>query len=263
MEKVFLFLIILGSITHIYARDDVRFRQKRRNLVSHIKKKKVRGKKNKIKEDTSLQSLQVKHRSLIVPGSGKTLELRGAICVKNNYSSVPQFRVLFDGRETMSNDEGFFSIPTDLKNLDEYSLVITKKIIKEFDRNNTLKGLKVIPDMPYQYFKFTRNIASSEWEMTEKRLFNEDFFIPEHSIVLLLNPQKYIDYIEPWEISFPDDVLKLPLVMLKADMPIDQVNRHSAKSLLYSLDEGVFHDHFKEVCKPKQADGKVKVSRVG
>ena len=61
-------------------------------------------------------------------GVGEQTEMRG--CIKAEATSadkMPEFRVFFAGKETMSNREGFYSIPLE-GSVKQYSMLICKNI---------------------------------------------------------------------------------------------------------------------------------------
>lgn len=196
------------------------------------------------------------HTPLMSSGNPETL---GRIKIQGECDTVPSFRILFDGKTIMNNKEGIFSFPIEEKNIHKFSLVICKKIKQEFDKNNTLKGIDVIPDKNYRYFTFKKNPWGGEWFQHEKTLNKKNFQIPEHCAVALIDP-KYVERIEEWNIQTSPNVLKLPLIVLKQTASKNTLNRLAAKSLLYSLETTVFHEPIKEEIKIAPQNPKVAMS---
>ena len=186
------------------------------------------------------------------------LELRGCIKVGQYCDRVPQYRIHFQGKETVSNSEGFFSVPIDQSDLSKYSLVICKTFEQHFEQSNTIKNFAVIPDKNYRYFSFKRGDDGS-WVAYEKQLVKKNFMIPDHSIIISIDP-KYIDRVEAWNIQLPPNVVRLPAIYLKDDVERDVLARSSAKSLLYSLDKKLFHETINEEKKIPENNPKVHIS---
>ncbi len=190
-----------------------------------------------------------------------TPEIRGCIKVQGLVDKVPGFRVLFQGKEEISNDEGFFSFPIEEQRIEKYSLIICKVIKQNFDKVNTIKNDSVIPDKNYLYYTFKRQgfYRGGTWHQKEKRLNKKNFIVPSHSVVILIDP-KYVDHVEPWTVELPNNVIKLPMIVLKKTVDRSSLMRMSAKSVLYSLDAAVFHEPVKEVWKMAPQNNKIELS---
>jgi hypothetical protein len=187
------------------------------------------------------------------------LEVRGCIRRQMSTDLVPPMRILFDGKETVSNAEGFFSFPVDDRDVEKYSLVICKTIKQNFDKRNTLKNVSIIPSKDYRYFSFKRNALGMGWQQREKTLNKKNFVIPQRCIVALIDP-KFIDRVEPWNLSLPHNIIKLPAIVIKNDLDKKVLSRAAAKSILYSLDSAVFHEPVKEIIKRPAQNNKVAIS---
>ena len=57
------------------------------------------------------------------PEQNTKLEIRGMIKMPDASQKAPEFRILFAGKENISNREGFFSFPIDDQDLEKYALV--------------------------------------------------------------------------------------------------------------------------------------------
>jgi heat shock protein HspQ len=188
-------------------------------------------------------------------------EIRGCIKLGDASTRIPEFRVLFDGKEAISNKEGFFSFTIDNedKNFDTYSLIVCKNVTQKFDKTNTLKNVGVIPNKDYLYYSFHHSFGSESWKQQEEHLNKKDLAIPSHCVVVLIDP-KYVDRVEQWNISLPNNIRKLPVIVLKNDVDRKKIAHASAKSLLYSLDTTVFHEPVKETIQKQANNDKVIVS---
>lgn len=189
-------------------------------------------------------------------------EMRGFIKVDGLAITVPQFRiVLGDGKETISNSEGFFTFPLDKSSLDYYSVVICKRIKHNFDKHNTLKNISILPDKDYRFFTYHRIPGGRKWYQQEERLGKDNYVLPSSCIAVLIDP-KNIQAIQPWKLELPEHVIKLPTIVLKNVLEEKKLTRVSAKSLLYSLDSTTFHESVRQTSKPREKNSKVAVSRV-
>ncbi len=191
---------------------------------------------------------------------GKNCFLRGCVKMSCNQEKMPEFRILFDGKEVISDQNGLYCFPADFSYLDSYALVICADVIKHFDKANTLRNIGVIPDRPYRYFRFYKNRITGEWDIQEKRLYRENFMVPEHAVIFLTDPDM-VDYIEPWDLPLQDNFIKLPIIYLKT-MSKDFLEKESARSLLSSLDECSFHQDIRDE-KREQPNKKIIVSLPG
>lgn len=86
-----------------------------------------------------------------IPLQGTSLTLKGEI-VAPNLNTTPPFKVYYQGMQTKSNEDGFFSFPLEEKKKEKYALIICKDFVQQFDSINTIKGLKINPAKPYKLF---------------------------------------------------------------------------------------------------------------
>src|SRR5574338_1488793 len=145
---------------------------------------------------------------VVAPGSP---EMRGYIKIAGHADQMPQFRVLLsEGKETISDREGFFTFPIDDVNIGHYSLIITKRVQQNFDKKNTLKSVSVFPDNEYRFYSF----KNGAWIEQEKALHETNFVIPNQSVVFLVNPE-YVQEVKDWNIQLAPHIIKLPMIVLK------------------------------------------------
>lgn len=190
--------------------------------------------------------------------SPKFKEIKGCIKIDQKSDDVPQFKVYFEGMETTSNDEGFFSFPIDGQAIEKYGIIICNKIKHSFGRHNTVDSFGLIPDMNYKYYKFTHNsIGGGTWKQQEPDLQRKNLQIPRNTIVIALNPAYFERLETTWPGNFSADTLKLPRIILKAGHE-KKIERKAIKSLLYGLDMSPFHTTVKHTCK-EIGDGKAEL----
>lgn len=184
-------------------------------------------------------------------------ELRGHLRFDNDVDEkIPEFRICFNGKETISDPEGFYSIPLDDEVPQEISFVFCRNFIQQFDKANTIKHVSFIPDKDCKMYTLKKNsYGSASWSYHEKKVDRKQAVIPHNSIVVLL-PPKYIDHLEAWNIKVSCSSIALPTIILKHEKA-QQIKRAAAKSLLYSLNQAPFHEKIREVQKVDQNNPKV------
>ena len=186
-------------------------------------------------------------------------ELRGCLRIDDFDEKIPEFRLCFKGKEVISNSEGFYSIPLGDEKPEYLSLVICRAFKQHFDKANTIKNVELIPDKDYKFYTIKKNGCGTTWVHQEATIDNKKFIIPENSLIVLI-PPKYVDRVEPWNLKLASNSIPLPTIVLKKDFLGKQLERTSAKSLLYSLDKTAFHEPIKRVCKVDQSNPKVCLS---
>lgn len=176
-------------------------------------------------------------------------EIKGCIKIDQQSDDVPQFKIYFEGMETSSNDEGFFSFPVDGSVIEKYGIIICNKIKHTFGRHNTVDSFGLIPDMNYKYYRFSRNTdGGGTWTQQEPDLRQKNLRIPRNAVVIALNPA-YFDHLDTsWPGDFGSGTLKLPRIVLKAGHE-KKIERKAIKSLLYGLDMSPFHTTVKHTIK--------------
>lgn len=185
--------------------------------------------------------------------------IRGCIKIEGSSDPLPEYRVLFDGKETMSNAEGFFSFPLENTPEKKYRLVICKEIKQHFDKFNTLKSMSLSPALTYNYFSLKKNNWTGGWDTKEKKLTKRNYVVPEHSVVVLIAP-KYIERVDVWTAQLPANSIKLPCIVLKKNIDHKKLARASAKSLLKSLDSTSFHEPVVQANKKAENNTKINIS---
>jgi hypothetical protein len=196
----------------------------------------------------------------IKPNEATSTIVKGAIRIANWVDDIPQFKVFFEGQETWTDENGFFTFTTD-KKLKKCNLILTKRINHSINKKNTLKTIGVIPDKNFTCYslrKFGQN--NSTWLKKNKNLNHKNFVIPKNSIVILVDP-KYVSNVEEWNINLSDTFVRLPRVVVKPDIDPNKLKRISAKSLL-CLEDSTFHEKVGRTNnnKSEAKDKKVKIT---
>jgi len=94
--------------------------------------------------------------SILKSKTANNFMIKGYI-TSNQLSSLPHFKVYYQGIQTMSNDDGFFSIPLESKKFeDTYSVLICKDFFPTFESVNTIKNLKIKSKKPYKLFRIKK-----------------------------------------------------------------------------------------------------------
>ncbi|MBD3272793.1 hypothetical protein GF385_00380 [Candidatus Dependentiae bacterium] len=186
-----------------------------------------------------------KNNLFCVPNSQKSnyshpFILKGYIKVPQNWKRVPEFRILFNGKQVTNDENGFYSFPLD-KKINKFHFLICKNVDQVFEKINTVKNLKVNIEKPYKYFLFVKNEKENEWIQEEKDLKNKNFIVRDDCIIALINP-KYIEHIEPWTVNLKGKFLNLPKVIFRGDLVENKIKREAAKSLIRSMDLLPFHE---------------------
>ena len=94
--------------------------------------------------------------------------LKGSI-VSNQLSTIPHFKVYYQGTQTISNDDGFFTIQITKQNTD-YSLLICKDFKPTFDSVNTIKNLVFNTKITMEkIFEFLWNVSQDFQKVSNHR----------------------------------------------------------------------------------------------
>lgn len=184
---------------------------------------------------------------------------KGVLQAKSTIEDLPAFRIYFDGKVAISDDNGFYSFPVDDLDMTKYRLVITRRLQHVFNKGNTLDAFRLIPEKNYACYTFKKLGRYGSWVKMEKRLNHKRFILPKRSIVVLINP-KYVARVEEWNAELSKNVLKLPKIVLKSSVSEKELRRVAAKSVLY-LEDAVFHEKVgRHSVVDQTKNGKIKVT---
>jgi hypothetical protein len=84
----------------------------------------------------SIDTLSIDARDIKKPETKKPMMLKGSID-SSQLEDIPPFKIYFQGIQTISNDDGFFTIPLEKKEK-SYSLLICKDFEPKFSSVNTV-----------------------------------------------------------------------------------------------------------------------------
>ncbi len=174
------------------------------------------------------------------PRATSPFVMKGYIQATQDWKVTPEFRILFNGKQVINDENGFYSFPIE-KRINKYHFLICKNVEQNFEKTNTIENLSVKIEKPYRYFSFTKTGTGNHWIQKEKDLENKKFIIPEDCVIALINP-KYVDKIEPWNINLHFRFSNFPKITLKNNFLEKKVKREAAKSLLRSMDLLPFHE---------------------
>lgn len=188
---------------------------------------------------------RIAQAAVVAPSQrGKSKLIKGSIEIDDHEDDIPEFRIYFNGMETLNSREGFFSFPFD-EQLDEYKLILTKGVEYKAEKNNTLKELRIKDSRDYRCFTLRRSGAdNTTWEWEENAVRSDNFIVPYKSIVLFVNP-RCLKKLEAWKVQLPDNFITVPRLILKGKYRT-WLDRQAKKSLLYSLDLKPFHEKVRE-----------------
>lgn len=164
-------------------------------------------------------------------------KLKGYIQTNQNWKNSPKFRILFQGKQLVSDENGFYAFPLD-KNKNKLHFLICKNVKPIIQKTNTIKGLNLFEKKPYKFFSFTKTGTTNSWQQKKETLKTK---IPKDSIIVLINP-KYIETVEPWKIKLNNNFIALPKIKIKENILETKLLHETTKSLIRSLDLMIFHE---------------------
>jgi hypothetical protein len=176
----------------------------------------------------------------------KARVLQGNISIEGQSEErVPQFRVYYNGMETISEQTGEYSFPVDDNEISDYGVLITKNVDFSSDKKNTISNLFVKNKDHYRFFSLTSTgTANCKWRIREKKDRGNNFIVPERTIVITVNP-KSLKKINTQVVDLSHDVIPVPSIILSSK-DLKHLQRQSIKSQLYSLDMKQFHQSIRK-----------------
>lgn len=179
----------------------------------------------------------------VVPISLQAPVIKGQIATPQGWLQSPEFRVFFDGKQTLNDKEGLYSFPVESKDITEMHILVCKKLNTNFESINTVKNIQIKPEGIYRFFTLKKTYpALQDWEITEeKNLDKKKFVIPQNCIIFLINP-KYVAQVKNWNLKAPDNMIKLPQIILKETFDETRVKRQADKSIIRAFDLNAFHE---------------------
>jgi hypothetical protein len=192
----------------------------------------------------------------IVPITLQSPVIKGQITTPQDWLKVPEFRIFFNGKQTINDKEGLYSFPVENKDIKELHFLICKQLNTNFDSINTIKNIQIKPENNFRFFTLTKaHAALQDWEFKEEtKLDKKKFVIPQNCVIFLINP-KYVDHLKNWNLKSPENMIKLPQIIFKENFKEQEVVRQADKSIIRALDLNAFHENvdkkIKKEAKPK------------
>ena len=183
--------------------------------------------------------------------AGVRSELRGQIKINGVSGAVPRFRILFDGKQTISNSEGFYTLPLDENDGSKFFLLICSSVNHDVEKSNTIRSMQVDKNVPYRFFEFGKH------DVTQASL--ESSAIPLHTVILLLDPL-LIENVECSSAQVSGTVTVVPLILLKNSVDRKKIEQAATLSLLGSLEIMPFHESVKQSTKRNETNPKVSLA---
>lgn len=185
--------------------------------------------------------------------------LKGCIQAPEDWNCAPEFRIFFDGKQAVSNQDGFYTLPIDKnQEFNKLSILVCKGFDEQFDNVNTIENLTITKEKPYMFFSLKKTGTDNNlYKQKAKNLDKKSFVVPQNCVIVKINP-KYVESVENWPVRFDKNFIKLPKIVLKKTADEKQLKRQSAKSLLYSFD--LFHEPVVEKKLPGDPSKNVRVS---
>jgi len=178
-------------------------------------------------------------------------ELRGQIKISGVNGVVPRFRILCDGKQTISNSEGFYTFPLEEQDTTRYFLLICPSVKQDIEKFNTIRSMQVAKNAQYRFFEFGKH------GLTQAML--ENLAIPVHTIVLLLDPS-LVEDVECSSMQGPSTVTTVPLILLKGSIDRKKIEQAATLSLLGSLELMPFHEPIKQSTKHNDTNLRVSLA---
>ncbi|MFA5306802.1 MAG: hypothetical protein WC365_05120 [Candidatus Babeliales bacterium] len=182
---------------------------------------------------------------------GARYELRGQIKINGVSGAVPRFRILCDGKQTISNSEGFYTFPLEEQDSTRYFLLICPSVNQDIEKSNTIRSMQIVKNAPYRFFEFGKH------DLTQATL--ESLAIPVHTIVLLIDPS-LVEDVECSSMHVQGTVTAAPLILLKNSIDRKKIEQAATLSILGSLELMPFHEPVKQSTKHNETNPKVSLA---
>lgn len=168
-------------------------------------------------------------------------EIKGCLKMSGAVNQLPQLRILFGGKETTTDKDGFYTIPFPGEQAPQrVSLLICQNVLPHFDKRNTMSGYFIKDGESHKCYSLYRPEPRAGWKHTQIQLSAKTPIDPARTIVVLIDPT-LVDGLEPWGIVSSIDVLNSPAIKLKSK-ETKKLALASERSLLSSLDMRPFHE---------------------
>lgn len=166
--------------------------------------------------------------------------LKGAIESSSLTSSVPEYTIFYDGKQTANDRDGFFLLPAQ-DTQKPLNILVCKKIIESFQTANNIKHFYVPKKEKYCFYPDILSKAKDTSLETKK--LSENNKIPENTLIISMDPN-HVESIVNWDITLPEKLIKLPKIVLRKDIPLKDLERSAIECTLCALDVARWHEKF-------------------
>lgn len=197
------------------------------------------------------------------------LQLKGIIEAPITIKDVPEFVVRFQGKQTISKNDGIFSFLLNKKDpKNAFTLLICeeiveskKKTLKNKESKNTIKNFLVNISKPYKLYEL--DIESEYFGWAQKELpeipNNKNFAkIPQNTIILLANP-KIVERVELWTILISPNYVPGPKIILNKNYSAKELKEASERSLAKGIQSACYFENSQINILPSNTKSKISV----
>jgi len=176
---------------------------------------------------------------------GSAVRLMGEFIIKDRPGELlPPLTLYFDGNLVTSSTSGVYTIVVSKEDvaagrLDDFSLMICKRIELEYEQGYTLSGMKLKKLEKCMWYKLDREwdeaLKKHFWKITQQEIGENDC-VPEKCLVVLLSSQCVEEIRDTSHIAANAQAIDgtLPTIVLKDDA--QALSRGATKSVIESID---------------------------
>jgi len=174
------------------------------------------------------------------------VQLKGFIRLSKEFKKTPRFTMFFAGVQSMSNEDGIFSLMASRQQAQNISILICKKFAQKFQKSskkkdsNTVFGQFINLKKPYRYFVQGFDMLGQKFWI-ERRLDSNK--IPESCLIIIMNP-KIVKKFRAWHVKPSNFYQGLVDLTVDSDkFSEEKIGKSEYKSLLgTNLDTNVFFE---------------------
>lgn len=182
-----------------------------------------------------LHKLDFKAKAPLLAPKG-TMLLGGFVA--NNVTKMPKFNVFFNGKNLQSGKDGTFRCKTETDITDEIFVLVGQYSLPKAKKYNTMRRVSIKPDSKHRFFRITASFYDAKkWSVEELNLKKYNYEVPQQTFVVAMNPDIIAAGI-PFDLkAYQTDAktLMMPKLILKSNLTNKELQKASAKSLLYPL----------------------------
>lgn len=192
-----------------------------------------------VQADVSQLDFKVKGPLLAPKG---TMLLGGLVA--NNVTKIPKFNIFFNGKKLESGKDGTFRCKTEADIADEFFILVGQYSVPKPKKYNTMHRVTIKPDSKHRFFRISTNFYDAKkWSVEEVSLKKYNYEVPQQTFIITMNPE-IIPLGIPFDLKvYQTDIktLMIPKLVLKQNLTNKELQKASAKSLLYPLGSGGEH----------------------